>query len=453
MRRGVVLVAVASLAAAGVAALVRPWEVPERAEPAPEAASDAPGAKPPEPLLAGTRGSPKARGAAEGEALAVPAARPEGERRRIEGVVLDAERRPIAGARVRAVGASEPAPEATADADGRFVPDLASAAAFALTVTAPGLVEARVPAEAVMSGMRVALSAGWTISGAVEDAETGEAVDGLAVSVSPAASPDSPLPSSESTRWDGTFVLSLPADGEYVLHVGAAWAAPRLGADYVPTEVVGVPAGTACLRIRVVRGLAIEGRVLDDRGDPVTFRVSVDAIGRTPAGDPDYTRRRHVRLEDGNLRVSGLAAGRYDLWFWFRPDARPLGAGRLPASATVVRDVAAGTSGLVVRLRAGLALTGRVVDDAGDPVLGVGNLLAYRAGETGRGSPVFGEVPGDGTFSFPALEEGQNYDLRAYGFRSRGAGTALRVRPGDVGISIVLRRAGRITGRIVAEDG
>src|SRR5262245_10522014 len=280
MRRGVVLVAVASLAAAGVAALVRPWEVPERAEPAPEAASDAPGAKPPEPLLAGTRGSPKARGAAEGEALAVPAARPEGERRRIEGVVLDAERRPIAGARVRAVGAPEPATEATTDADGRFVLDLPSAAAFALAVAAPGLVEARVPAEAVRSGVRIELFAGWTISGRVVDAQTRAVLVGVRVSVSPVTSPDVPLPSAAETRADGTFAVSLPVAGTYVLHVGAPWTpASAPGAEYVPADVEGVEAGTTGLVIRLVRGLSIEGRVVGDDGEVVASPISVEVIG------------------------------------------------------------------------------------------------------------------------------------------------------------------------------
>jgi hypothetical protein len=93
------------------------------------------------------------------------------------------------------------------------------------------------------------------------------------------------------------------------------------------------------------------------------------------------------------------------------------------------------------------------VDETGEPVRTSGAVYAFLEGQLRRGTPVSGRVAGDGTFAFAALEEGQAYDLLTERFPGRREATALRVRPGDADVVLVLLRAGRIVGRVVTEDG
>ena len=324
MRRAAAAVLVGVLAVAGVAWLLRPWASSEDTEPAPASSGEAEDAPAPDPRLSA---------AARAGRGASPAARTADGLAREDGVALGATGTPVPGERGRAAGAPADPAVTGAEAPGASPRGVAD-----------GSLAARGPAEAAASGARADPAAAWTISGRVEDAEDHAAIEGVRVTVSPAASPDVPLPGLATTGGDGAFSVPVPAAGSYVLHVGAPWTpADAPGAEHVAADVPGVAAGTAGLVVGLARGLAIEGRVVGDDGDLVAFPIAVEAIGRTPSGDSDYTRRRFVRMADGSLRLSGLAPGRYDLSL--RPDAKTGAQGRSTASPTVVRDVAAGTTG------------------------------------------------------------------------------------------------------------
>jgi hypothetical protein len=150
----------------------------------------------------------------------------------------------------------------------------------------------------------------------------------------------------------------VPSVGTYVLDVGAR----HVGADvttrdeWVPTRVEGIAAGTDGVVVRLSRGSAIDGTLVDDVGDPVARRVKVDAVRRTAAGDPDFTMRKVVFADGGAFRVPGLSPGSYDLWVI--PEAAPGDVGGARLSSTVLRAVEAGTRGLVVRLSRGFVLRG-----------------------------------------------------------------------------------------------
>lgn len=372
---------------------------------------------------------------------------------RISGQVLDPEGKPLRGAQVRAVGASGAAVVTAADEDGRFALDPPPGGAVALEVSATGYAETSVPPSAFMPGMKVPLPKGWEISGTVRDAATDAPIVAISLTARPATSPEGSHPSVGTWREDGSFVVTVPEAGAYVLDVGNRYrdGAPEPGDDWIATRVDGVEAGTRGLRVALTRGLSIEGRIVDEAGDPVARAVSIDAVGRTASGDADYTARKFVHVWGGDLRVSGLKPGRYDLWVW--PILVPEDAGESPFSATVVRDVEAGTRSLTVRLSRGVVLTGRLEDGAGEAVLGKGWVYAYRTGEMGRSHPAVGDVPGDGTFRVGPVDRSYRYDLLATGFEGRRQGTVTGVLPGDAGVVVVLAKAGRISGRIETADG
>jgi hypothetical protein len=385
----------------------------------------------------------------------VPAERPAHEGRDagagsgVAGRVVDVEGRPVRGARVLSSTGHE---LATTDDEGKF--QVERPEGQGLRIAAPGLPEVPVSFEAVREGMQIALPKTWEISGTVHDARTEAPVVGIAVTARPATSAYAAHAIVATWRPDGRFSLVVPEAGTYALDVGTRYlGTPATPSDeWIPARVEGVAAGTTDVRVALVRGLAIEGKIVDDAGEPVLRSVTVDAVGRTAAGDPDYTVRKISRVGSGNLLVPGLMPGRYDLWI--RPDADSLvDVNGAQVSATVIRDVAAGTSGLVVRLARGFVLAGRLDDGAGGRVLGAGTVYAYREGEMGRSHGVVGEVPGDGTFRIAPLDGAYRYDVLATGFSGRRQGTTTGVSPRDGEVVVVLPSAGRIAGRIRTSDG
>jgi hypothetical protein len=276
-------------------------------------------------------------------------------------------------------------------------------------------------------GPAASSAARWRGSGRVVD-EDGRPVRGAVVTAAGTTSPSSTT--DEAGAYDGT---PSGADG------------------YVPALIERVAAGRADVRAARARGLSIVGSVVAAAGDPVARPVSVRVVGRLPSGDADYTRRASVRVVDGVLRVPGLAPGAYDLWVV--PEAAPADSAGARVSSTVVRDVAAGTTGLVVRLARGVVLAGRIEDGDGVPVTGPGYVYAYREGEAGKAHPVEGVVPGDGTFRVGPLDETRRYDLLAVAFPGRRESLTTRIEPGDDRIVLVLQPAGRIAGRVETEDG
>jgi len=420
-------------------------------DPADHATADRPSALKGRGRARGTRG-PAAGGApASPDAVAKPPHGPT----RVEGRVLDEAGRPIEGARVSAVGAPAPPPTTVTDADGRFALELPPPGTFPLRVEVPGgetLASVTLGASADVVASRTPT---FPIAGRVVDAATGAGVVGVPVVARPDASPDASLNGdgpTATTGEDGAFVVGVRTAGRYGLHVGARSLGDAADADaYVPTHVDGVAAGTRDVVVRLTAGLAIEGRVLDDAGDLVARALRVDVVGRTARGDPDWSRRRAVRLRDGAMRVPGLAPGRYDVSV--RPEPGPDDARGAPLSSGVRRDVEAGATGVEIRLTRGLAVVGRLVDDHGDAVTGAGSVMALPEGTRDRNLAVVADVPGDGTFRVGPLDDAARFDLVATGFAGRREALRTGVSPRDADVTLVLALGGRISGKVVTKDG
>jgi hypothetical protein len=149
--------------------------------------------------------------------------------------------------------------------------------------------------------------------------------------------------------------------------------------------------------------LVIEGRAVDAAtGEPA---ADVPFCWSPRERDPDDERPRTGRTgSDGAFRVEGLEPGPCALLF------APRGcSARVPWLQERITQVKWGTSGLVVRLRKGLVVAGRVLDGEGEPVVQVSvGIGPDRADDpfAGRGFPAYETVTDfDGTFRITGLEK------------------------------------------------
>lgn len=150
------------------------------------------------------------------------------------------------------------------------------------------------------------------IRGRVVDGADGRPLRGAMVSVSsrrPAR--EIPVQFSARTGADGTFAIEQLADGDYVVFLHRqGFVEPR---DTPPTpRHVTVRGDTIEIGdLPLLRGGALTGRVLDDRGEPVV-RARVTPIGRPHGQDLMATVGGMVQTDDrGVYRAHGLMPGRY----------------------------------------------------------------------------------------------------------------------------------------------
>ena len=143
--------------------------------------------------------------------------------------------------------------------------------------------------------------------------------------------------------------------------------------------------------LRVDRGLFIRGRVLDSKGQPSTS-------GHVRAYERDRKLNTGCDVNASEFVIGPLMAGEYHLV------AR---AARMAEAPSEELRVAAGTEGVVLRLRAGGSLRGLVVDDAGK-ALATSVTVSRR--DPGAMGPMSRSPMPDGTFHFQGLEPGR-YDI------------------------------------------
>lgn len=122
-------------------------------------------------------------------------------------------------------------------------------------------------------------------------------------------------------------------------------------------------AGRADLELVVDPALTISGRVVDDQGKPVrrmyVAKQVTDPVAQ--ACEVLYTPRTD---DDGRFVVPGLSPGRFTLSVH---DGWDEAGGYLPE---LVKDIDAGARDLVITVRLGLTISGRVLDENGRPFLG-----------------------------------------------------------------------------------
>jgi RNA polymerase sigma-70 factor (ECF subfamily) len=170
------------------------------------------------------------------------------------------------------------------------------------------------------------------------------------------------------------------------------------------TAVKVVPGG-AEVRIEMRRAGTIRGRVVDATGRPVPDGVGVTAVCTTPAAGTApgrsgvaYTRGR------GTFTLEGLGPFPFTL--------RAGGAQSAYVTAEEATGVLPGAAEVVLEVRLGVRVRGRLEDEAGRPV-GSTHLLAFGEG-AGSTLPCWGRASAeDGRFEFPGLPPGP-FTMRGY---------------------------------------
>ncbi|HEY4575335.1 MAG TPA: carboxypeptidase regulatory-like domain-containing protein, partial [Thermoanaerobaculia bacterium] len=373
----------------------------------------------------------------------------------LHGLVVDAQGNPVEGAEVRAKApqrelfpappARDPGPaDALSGADGAFVlEDRSPGESLDLTVSHPGYGPASAPGVAVPreAPVRIVLQAAARVSGRTVDAE-GKPVAGASISVSEEEAES--LGGQVLQRWtgrvhdgvtddEGGFAFDGVSPGPIAVY---AQAPHRQRAELKNLEVKPGQ-DLAGLEVVLPPGAAVEGRVLSPEGRPVPgAEVSVLEPSQN---DFSFSSLRATTDGDGQYRIEGIPPGKRTL------EARAEGYRR------AVRDVEASarTATADFNLERGLEVSGRVVDDGGNPVPGA--RLRLMAGRS-----ISAEAPqalsgADGAFRLTGLQDG-TYTLRV----SKAGYTAADLRGQTVtlagasvsGLEVRLSGGGTITGRL-----
>ena len=296
---------------------------------------------------------------------------------------------------------------------------------------------------------RLTLVRGAAVSGRVVDGTGAGIADARVVAI--AASEPFPLVDLRrdgvTTGKDGAFTIPAVAAGSYRLEardgVHAPGSAPPMSLDGV-TRKSGVV-------IELDDGGVVRGVVTDGAGAPVAG-AEVQIVTR---GDVFWRPRRQALTgPDGRFSVGGLARRAHDVVAWHDGGASAIAPADLVAATTVELTLALEITG---------AISGTVVDRAGEPI-GDAQVMAEPVWSGGtaderawsvRGLQEVVTDPGGG-FRIAGLPPGE-YRVRAArgdaGPEQLWTAHAITARPGEAPVRIVLGSDGRITGKVAFADG
>jgi len=361
----------------------------------------------------------------------------------VSGQVIDDAGAPVAGAAVR-IGPNERflgMPQALSDLQGQFtIADQPAHGEMLLEARAEGFVSPG-PQKVTMPPLApvyITVRRARSMTGRVLDEASAEPV--VAASVVALRAEDRPGPQGPSTRGarqaaravsddDGRFRLGGLLPGDLELQVTAAGY--RNAARPVTVAADG---DTGNITVLLDRGLSITGRVVDAGGAPVGG-AEVTAADAARSQVPPRREGRPAPARsgpDGNFRVDGLAAGRWEL------------AASDDGHRYATEVVEAGSNDVVLRMQPPGQVRGRVVGEDGAP------LFEARVTASGRGLAV-GERPVDegGAFTFDDVTPGRIHVQAAAPGRAPGSETVLVEADRVTEVTVTLKLAGTIQGRVV----
>lgn len=395
----------------------------------------------------------------------------------VSGTVVDEAGRAVADAVLRGVAEGRPGPRmpgrgrsaesplARSGAEGRFQLRLVPGQPLTLTVTHPDFVTAKVPLGEIpprmnRTGLQVVLQKGLSSFGKVVDAE-GRPIAGAQVSlypdtgqkdlfVSPFQQPPEASPP-VATDAQGRFTIEHLEPGRFDLQAEARGFAPtRVPGIQLAKDQGAVDLGTVTL----APGVALEGRVVDPQDRPVAgAQVRVHSLSPLLQGrDRTLEEEPILSAADGSFSLSDLPRGESLMVFVDK-------TGYVTASLDNVEVPM--PEPLRVVLKPGSKVSGRVVNEAGEPVAGAAVSLTQISTQL-VGIRAMPEKPigsarsdADGQFTAEEIEAGKAH-LTAF---ARGFLEAdlppFEVETGrDVeGLQVVLRRGAVVTGRVTGTDG
>ncbi|HUH04557.1 MAG TPA: carboxypeptidase-like regulatory domain-containing protein [Kofleriaceae bacterium] len=325
-----------------------------------------------------------------------------------------------------------------------------------LVVRAPGFATSRTPFRVPETPgaplhQRIELEPGIAVRGVVVD-EGGKPVAGARVVARANAAPWEPvdiLGQGVATDRAGRFAIEALSAGSYRFLA--------VHDDYAPgsSELVAISESSQPeVRIGVVRGAVVAGRVFDAAGAPAAWaRVTLTTSAGQLSDWGGGTQRKVVAGEAGEFRIRGLARSEISVY-----------ASTASASSDIVTlDLRARAETLDLELRLTVlgAIAGTVLDEAGQPiaeaqVVAQPDFWSGHAAEsfTVRGAS-FGTTDGGGRFSIGGLAPGR-YLLRASRTdlaADRGLAKPVGAEVGDTAVRIVLATEGSIRGTIRLADG
>lgn len=331
----------------------------------------------------------------------------------VEGRVLDAVGGPVAGAQLYLGGQQQMSlvrPVSSAE-DG----------SFRFTGVAPGTYdlwarkEGQGGAEARLEGVRVAAA---NVTGLELRLEGGGAIRGRILGVEPAelaavrivAQRDDGQTATGRADHTGGYRVEPVGAGEWTVVAGIGLG--RLVQGRV-TLAPGQAEAELDLELEPAGGLTLSGRVLAG-GEPATGVEVIATSMERAAGGTGTTG------PDGSFRITGLAAGRYELMLLrFEPSLQHRETVELEGDRDVVIDLPAGrVSGQVVDAADGSPVAGAVV--ALEPATGPGSELPFAPGATSDAAGGF-TLTGVGAGAFRLVARKEGY---------QPAATAVEMQPG-----------------------
>jgi protocatechuate 3,4-dioxygenase beta subunit len=357
---------------------------------------------------------------------------------RLEGLVLAADDHPVAGAIVTL--SANPPRTATTDQGGSFVFDGLVARAYRVVARAPEGVAGPVTTRLTEKSDPVVLHlrSGGKLAVAVAGPD-GKPIDDASVELR-----GDDKQSAKTTAGTATFAPVVP--GRYELVASAPGMAPA-------HQQVRV-AGDTRVRVVLLPGAPVSGRVVDEAGKPVAgARVVYVASGQL-FGQADWRLDAITTGSDGAWRFAALPRGS----FRFLASNSEHATG---TSALVAHDGATEKTGVEIALPAGATVRGRVVDTTQAPVAGahVQVQLAFRApgnrGFRGGARPPVRQTYSDdhGEFVVHGLPRDQ---LMATAQHEKGSSSAVDVdaTSGEADhVTITLDLTGAIAGTVADQTG
>jgi uncharacterized GH25 family protein len=372
----------------------------------------------------------------------------------VSGKVVDAAtRHPLAGALVWPEG--HPAAFVRAATDGSWRVALSTGAERRVRAAAPGYLPAQAAAPgAPAAGPTLALSpraAGdRTASGVVLD-EGGRPVEGASIGLlSSVTSTTEPLPK----RGSAIFVRS-DAQGRFTSRLSTGiWDLRASSPGLVATVVRGIAVepGRAPLDLGTVvlrRGATLDGQVVDLQGKPIA-----DCHIRTlPAGGMTSTRFLAVGAEDESAETLSGADGFFTVTGL--PEGQPVTlvvSGEGYIAATLPGIQAPAERPLRVTLSPGARISGRVVDESGEPVTNA-EVRAFPEGP-GRGGAA-DPLDENGGFLIKNVSPGRHtLAVAAPGFQPvQRRGIEVVAGKTVSGLEVVVRKGATIEGRVTTTEG
>lgn len=399
----------------------------------------------------------------------------------VAGKVVDLEGRPVAGAEVRAEEAATVGPMgvrrfelgrqpplALSDEQGAFRLQLQPGRSYTLRATHARFAPARVPLAgqlaplATRTGVRIVLGNGAAAFGKVVDRDS-RPVAGAEVQLTAAAAetpglPRSPLPGMSAE----SYAAAADAQGRFVFdHLPAGRFDLRAKADgYAPLTVRGLTLAEArepqdLGAVVLSPGAVLEGTVVDAKGRPLAG-TTVSAERSQATGGMIVRRIGNQRREASDNETRADAEGRFALRGLAPGEAVDVTArlrGFVTATQSRVEVPREQPLRLVLQLAA--QVSGRVVDEVGDPVVGADVSVK----ETGGGIlAMFGQqatTDAEGRFTAEDLAPGKRMvTAEAAGFlESEPRFVELANGKTVDGLELVLKRGSTIEGTVLLPGG